>query len=53
MVPKFVESFMDMVCGVLNIVPPNPTYNVVQGENHIIENDCYDGWQNNFKGGFW
>jgi hypothetical protein len=25
----------------------------VQGENHIIENDCYDGWQNNFKGGFW
>lgn len=50
MVKKYVKVFMDMVCSVLNIVTPNPTFNVVQGENHIIKitigvhTKCYDGW---------
>ncbi len=39
MVAKSVKVFMDMLCGVLNVVPPNPTFNVVQGENHIIESN--------------
>jgi hypothetical protein len=41
MVVKYVKVFMDMVCGVLSIEPPNLTFNVVQGKNHIIENNYW------------
>jgi hypothetical protein len=55
------------VCGVLNIVPQNPTLNAMvckrtttmsASENHIIKKkNCvpipyHDGWWNSFRGGF-
>jgi hypothetical protein len=67
MVKKFLKILIDIVCGVLNIVPQNPTLNAMvckrtatmsASENHIIKKkNCvpipyHDGWWNNFRGGF-
>jgi hypothetical protein len=50
MVKKFLKILMDMMCGVLNIVPQNPTINVMvckrtpnvsAYENHIIKNKLF------------
>jgi hypothetical protein len=67
MIKKFLKILTNMVCGVLNIVPKNPTFNAMVykrtptmsvGENHIIKKfNCvlipyHDGWWNSFRVGF-
>lgn len=68
MVAKSIKVLVDMVFGILNVVPLDPIFNVMFYKKDINHEcklkiislkitsvfvPCYDGWKNNFKGGFW